>query len=258
MPRYIDTHVHFNDPAYEGRPELPVQRALDAGVYKMIMADIDSRERGPMLELARKYPGVLYTMAGLYPGSVDENWEEEVELAFADFETRRPVAIGEIGLDYHYSADTAQLQKLALEEQLRRASRLGLPVNIHLRDATEDFFSVLDRCRHLSLRGNLHAFSGSYETFLRMQDYGDWSIGVGGVVTFKNARLAEVVKKVPLEKIVLETDAPYLTPAPHRGERNESSYIPFIAAKIAELKDMSVAEVAAATTANALKLFGLD
>lgn len=257
MEKYIDTHVHFNDEAFEGKPELPIARAQEAGVYKMILPDVDSRERDSMLALCQAYPGVLYSMRGLYPGSVDAGWEKEVELAFGA-PGPAPVAVGEIGLDYHYSADTAEYQTAALEEQLRIAARLDLPVNIHLRDATEDFFRVLEKCRHLGLRGNMHAYSGSFETFGRLQKYGDWSIGVGGVVTFKKAGLAEVVKRVPLEKILLETDSPYLTPVPHRGERNESSYIPIIAARIAGLKGISVEEVAETTTENALKLFALN
>lgn len=257
MIRYIDTHVHFNDVAFEGRPGLPIARAQEAGVYKMILPDVDSRERDSMLDLCNAYPGVLYSMRGLYPGSVDTNWEEEVEKAFST-PGPKPVAVGEIGLDYHYAADTAELQTAALEAQLRIAARLELPVNIHLRDATEDFFRVLEKCRNLGLRGNMHAYSGSFETFERLQKYGDWSIGVGGVVTFKKAGLAEVVKKVPLGKILLETDSPYLTPVPHRGERNESSYIPIIAAKVAELKGINIEEVAETTTENALKLFALD
>ena len=133
----------------------------------------------------------------------------------------------------------------------------GLPVNIHLRDATGDFLDVLEAHKHLELGGSMHAFSGSYETFRRLQKLGDWYIGVGGVVTFKNASLAEAVRKIPLERIVLETDAPYLTPVPHRGKRNESSYIPLIAARIADLKGIRMEEVARTTTNNAKNLVGI-
>ena len=158
----------------------------------------------------------------------------------------------------HYSKDSAELQRRALKAQFELAAELDLPVNIHERDATEDFFRVLEECRHLGVRGNMHAFSGSYETFMRLQKYGDWSVGIGGVVTFKNAGVAESVKKIPLEKILLETDSPYLTPMPFRGKRNESSYIPLIARKVAELKDTDLGEVAAKTTENACKLFRIS
>jgi len=260
MPQFIDTHVHFYDEAFKTDAELAVARAIQAGVYKMIQADVDSRERKDLFALNDSVnsdlPGTMYPMIGLYPGSVDENWEKEIE-AMMQYKDRGIVAIGEIGLDYHYSADTADLQKIALREQFRIAAELDLPVNIHLRDATEDFFKVLDECRHLNLRGNLHAFSGSYETFDRIRRYGDWSVGIGGVITFKNSKLAEAVKKIPLESILLETDAPYLTPTPHRGERNESMYIPIIAAKIAEAKGIDLDEVAEVTTSNAITLFNL-
>lgn len=256
MAKYIDTHVHFYDEAFLSEEDAAIARSIEAGVGIMIQPDVDSKERDRMIEISQRYPGTLYTMLGLYPGSVDENWEKEVEMYMERMDIR-PVAIGEIGLDYHYSADSAELQKKALREQFRIAAELDLPVNIHLRDATDDFFKVLEDCRHMGLRGNLHAFSGSYETFCRIQRYGDWSVGIGGVLTFKKSKLAEVVRQIPLDRILLETDAPYLTPVPHRGERNESTYIPLIAAKIAELKQIDLEEVAQVTTENANRLFRL-
>lgn len=255
---WIDTHTHIADEAFLGEEEAVIDRARDAGVSVMLQADIDSGERGHMLELVDRHPGVLFPMAGLYPGSVNTDWQEEVEAVIRCTDTRNDiVAIGEIGLDYHYGKETAREQKEALRAQFEIAAARNLPVNIHLREATEDFFNVLEECRHLGLRGNMHAYSGSYETFLRLQKYGDWYIGIGGVVTFKNASLQQVAASVPLDHILLETDAPYLTPVPHRGTRNESSYIPLIGAHIAKLKGISIEEVAATTTANAKKLFKL-
>lgn len=253
---YIDTHTHITDEAFAGEEEAFIQRAQLAGVTKMLLADIDSGERDAMYALTDRHPGVLYPMLGLYPGSVREDWEREIE-ELDRWIGRKIVAIGEIGLDYHYGADFAREQREALRVQLELAARLHLPVNIHLREATEDFLQIVKECSHLGLRGNMHAYSGSYETFLQLQKYGDWRLGIGGVVTFKRASLAEVVRKVPLERLLLETDAPYLTPVPYRGTRNESSYIPLIAAKIAELKDTDLEEVAAVTTRNAQELFGL-
>ena len=257
MPTFIDTHVHFYDAAFAADADAAIARSRAAGVSKMIQPDVDSREREAMFALEDRYPGVLYSMAGLYPGSVDGGWEREIAMVEERLADRKVVAIGEIGLDYHWSAEFAAEQKRALKAQLELADRHSLPVNIHLRDATEDFFSVLDECRHLSLRGNMHAYAGSYETFLRLQRHGDWSLGIGGVVTFRNAKLAEVVRQTPVDRLVLETDAPYLTPVPHRGQRNESAYIPLVAAKIAELKNMSLDEVADITTRNAERLFGI-
>ena len=253
---YIDTHTHICDEAFAGDEEAVIGRALGNGVTKMIQADIDSSERSRMFDVVGNHPGVLYAMLGLYPGSVNDHWQEEID-DMLKWTERDYVAIGEIGLDYHYGAEWAKEQKEALRVQFELAAKLDMPVNIHLREATEDFIKIVEDCAHLGLRGNLHAFSGSYETFMRLQRYGDWSIGVGGVVTFKKAALAEVVRKVPLEKILLETDAPYLTPVPLRGTRNESANIPLIAAKIAEIKETDIEKVAAVTTANARKLFGI-
>ncbi|MBR6457048.1 MAG: TatD family hydrolase [Bacteroidales bacterium] len=253
---FIDTHCHFNDEVYEGERDAVIARAVQAGVTRMLQADIDSGERQSMLDLCAQHPGVLFPMLGLYPGSVKEDWQEELDKVFEEAKNpERFVAIGEIGLDYHFSTEFKEQQKEALKAQLELAARLDLPVNIHLRDATDDFFSVLDSCRGLGLRGNLHAFSGSAETAARIRKYGDWSVGIGGVLTFKKAGIAEAVKNIPIEMILLETDAPYLAPTPLRGTRNESSYIPLIAAKLAELKGLSVDQVVRATTHNALNLF---
>ena len=165
--------------------------------------------------------------------------------------------MGEIGLDYHFGTEFKEEQKEAFRTQLELASEWDLPVNIHLRDATEDFFAIIKDCRHLHLRGNLHAFGGSYETFMRLSGLGDWYVGIGGVVTFKKSRIGEDISRIPLDRILLETDAPYLAPVPHRGERNESSFIPLIAEFIAARKGISTEEAARATTANAKQLFAI-
>ncbi len=253
---YIDTHSHAYDEAFAGCEDEVVARGVAAGVTVQLQADIDSRERGRMFALVERHPGVLRPMLGLYPGSVDKDWRREID-ALEAWRDRDIVAVGEIGLDYHYGADFKAEQQEAFRVQLELAAAWDLPVNIHLREATEDFFRIIEDCRHLHLRGNLHAFGGSVETFERLRRYGDWYVGIGGVVTFKKASLAETVKHIPLERILLETDAPYLTPVPHRGERNESAYIPFIADFIARQKGVSPEEVAAVTTANAKKLFAL-
>jgi len=165
------------------------------------------------------------------------------------------VGVGEIGLDYHYGTEFRKEQMEVLRLQLEFASAHDLPVNIHLRDATEDFIKVLEDCRHLHLRGNLHAFSGSAETFERVARTGDWYVALGGVLTFRNASIARDAVRIPLERILLETDAPYLAPTPLRGSRNESANIPRIAEFLAGIKGISVGEVARATTRNAVRLF---
>ena len=250
----IDTHTHYYDDRYEGGGDAAVDRAVAAGVGKMIQADIDSRERESMWAIGERHKGVLFQMAGVYPGSIGPDWEQEID-AMLPWIDRGVVAIGEIGLDYHEGKEYAALQQEALRVQFELAAKLDLPVNIHLRDAWDDFFKVLEESRHLGLRGNLHCFSGSYELFERASRSGDFAVGIGGVVTFRNASLRETVKKIPLEKILLETDCPYLAPTPHRGECNESAWLPLIADEIALLKGLSRKEVEAVTTESAEKLF---
>ena len=254
--QFIDTHTHIYDEAFAGEEDEIILRAKEAGVTVMLQPDVDSRERDAMFTLVDRHPGELYAMLGLYPGSVDKGWRDEID-AMLRYRDRKVVALGEIGLDYHYGAEFAAEQREAFRVQLELAAQMDLPVNIHLREATEDFFRILDDCRGLRLRGSLHAFSGSFESFQRVQKYGEWYVGIGGVVTFKKASLAETVRRIPLERIILETDSPYLTPTPYRGRRNESAYIPLIAEKIAGLKGIDVSEVAEVTTASARRLFNI-
>ena len=172
-----------------------------------------------------------------------------------EYSSRSIVAIGEIGIDCYWSREFLEQQKEAFRRQLLMAHERNLPVIIHSREAISIIMDILKELRHLDLRGVFHAFSGSIETYREIQKLGDWSIGIGGVLTFKKASIAETVKDIPLERIVLETDSPYLTPVPFRGKRNESAYIPHIAARLAELKGIDISEVAAQTTHNAKSLF---
>lgn len=253
---FIDTHTHNSDEAFQGCEDEVIARGLAAGVVKMLQPDIDSTERAAMFALVERHPGVLHPMLGLYPGSVDRDWKKEIDLMLP-YRDKGIVAVGEIGLDYHFSTEFKEEQKEALRVQLELASQWDLPVNIHLRDATGDFVDIIEDCAHLHLRGNLHAFSGSAEVFQRLQKSGDWYVGIGGVLTFKKASIAKDILQIPLERIVLETDAPYLAPTPHRGERNESSMIPVIADFLAGLKGKSLEEIAETTTHNARTLFNL-
>lgn len=257
---FIDTHTHFYDEWLLPDAEAAVQRALEAGVGKMIQADIDSHERPAMWEIGDRHPGVIFEMLGLYPGSVTaDSWRDELDRVFALAKEKADtvVAIGEIGLDYHEGKEYAAQQKEVLRAQLELAAQMDLPVNIHLRDAWEDFFAVLKDYTHLHLRGDLHCFTSSYEVYEQANRYGDFSVGIGGVVTFKNAGIAKVLERIPMEKILLETDAPYLAPVPHRGQRNESALLPLVAAKVADIKGLDIGEVETITTRNAEKLFGI-
>lgn len=255
MIQYTDTHTHLYEEAFEGETDEAIRRAAGAGVARLVFPDIDSKTRAEMFEAAGRHPGTVFPCLGLHPTSVGEDWKSEYGMMEEWIGKERIYAIGEIGIDCHWSREFLQEQKEVFEMQLRLAHEKDLPVIIHSREATEQIFEVLEKCRHLSLRGVFHAYSGSIETFSRLQKYGDWYVGIGGVVTYRNASIAETVKSIPLDRILLETDSPYLTPVPKRGTRNESSYIPYIAAKIAEQKGSTTEEVAAVTTSNAQALF---
>ena len=252
--RFIDTHSHLYDEAYAGQEDSAVERAVEAGVSKIILPDIDSCTRESMLTLADRHSGILHPCLGLHPTSVGADWKEELE-KLQDHRSRQIFAIGEIGMDCYWSKEFISEQQEVLKYQLKLAHDLSLPVIIHSRESTELILNIIKECRRLDLHGVFHAFSGSYETFREIQKLGDWYIGIGGVLTFKKASIAESVKEIPLERIILETDAPYLTPVPYRGERNASSYIPHIASKLADIKGTSLEEIAVQTTLNAEKLF---
>lgn len=254
---YIDTHSHLYDEAFAGEEDLAIERAVEAGVTKMILPDIDSATRESMFDLAQRHPGHLFPCLGLHPTSIGNNWKEELDAVMTQVENRKIWAIGEIGIDCYWSKEFLKEQQEAFRMQLELASKLSLPVIIHSRESTEIIINILKECRHLDLRGVMHAYSGSAETYRELQKIGDWYIGIGGVLTYKKASIAETVKDIPIERIVLETDSPYLTPVPHRGKRNESAYIPHIAEFLADRKGVSIEEIASATTRNAEKLFGI-
>jgi TatD DNase family protein len=258
MTQFIDTHVHLYDPDFDADICNVVSRAKESGVVKVILPAIDKSHYKVMVERCALLDGYAYAAIGLHPTSVKENWREELQYVVERCKEERFIAIGEIGLDGYWSKEHFHYQRVVFEEQLRLSSERSLPVIIHSRDATEEIFNVLDRCSDVNLKGVFHAFSGSFETYERVQKYGDFMIGVGGVVTFKNSSLAEVVRRVPLDRVVLETDGPWLTPSPHRGKRNEPSFIRIIAEKIAQIKKCTVEEVAAVTTENAIRIFDLQ
>lgn len=253
---FIDTHTHLYDEAFTGEEDAAVLRAVSSGVNRMIFPDIDSSTRELMFDIADRHAGTVFPCLGLHPTSIDADWENEME-KIHDFSGRKIWAIGEIGLDCYWSTDFLKEQQIAMKMQLELADRLSLPVIIHSRESTGLILDILKECRHLSLRGIFHAYSGSVETFREIQRLGDWYIGIGGVLTYKKASIAEHVKDIPLDRIVLETDSPYLTPVPFRGKRNESAYIPHIAERLAGIKGVGIEEVASRTTENALKIFGI-
>jgi TatD DNase family protein len=253
---FIDTHSHLYDEAFFGEEDLAMQRAVEAGVTRLIFPDIDSKSRDAMFSLADRYKDNIFPCLGLHPTSIDASWENEM----AEMERhldRRIWAIGEIGIDCYWSKEFLEQQKEAFRIQLEIAAKKDLPVIIHSRESTEIIINILKENKHLGSRGVFHAYSGSLETYRELQKLGDWYIGAGGVLTYRKASIAITVKDIPLERIILETDSPYLTPAPFRGKRNESSYIPYIAQKLAEITGKDLSEIAHTTTENAKKLFNL-
>lgn len=256
---YIDTHCHLYDEAFATDRDETVQRALDAGVTTMLLPDIDSASTPQLEALLRQYPQHFRPMAGLHPTSVKEDFEQElakVHDRLFNGSTFNFVAVGEIGMDLYWDRTYEAQQREALKTQMLWAEKLDLPVCLHIRKAQNEVFGLLRDLGRGTYRGVMHCFGGSVQEAQRAVEMG-FHLGIGGVVTFKNATMADVVKAVPLERLLLETDAPYLSPVPHRGHRNESSYIPLIAQRIADLRGITVAEVAEATTANARRLFRL-
>lgn len=254
----VDTHCHLYDEAFDADRDEAVTRALDAGVGMMVLPGIDSKSHAAQEALAMRFPNCFRQMMGLHPTSVDEGFEEElrmVEERLFDPDAHY-VGVGEIGLDLYWDRTFYEQQREVLRRQMRWARQLDLPVCLHVRKAYNELFGLLRDLNFGTHRGVMHCFGGSVQEARRAVEMGFY-LGIGGVVTFKNATMAEVVDAVPLERIVLETDAPYLAPVPYRGKRNESAYIPVIAEKIAAIKGVSLSQVDEVTTASANRLFGL-
>lgn len=249
----IDTHCHLYDAAFDDDREAVLQRAVAAGVELMLQPAIDSSSNEAQYALGGPH---IRHMAGLHPTSVGDNYRDElqqVERLLASG-TMQFVAVGEIGLDYYWDTTYKDQQREALRCQLLMARRCCLPVSLHVRDAYDDLFDLLDAMGYDEWRGVLHCFSGTPRHASMALERG-FSLGIGGVVTFKKSALPQIVEQVPIERIVLETDAPYLAPMPYRGKRNESAYLPLIAQRVAEIKGLSLADVDRVTTQNALSLF---
>ena len=253
----IDTHCHLYDEAFRDDFAAVLARAREAGLEAWVMPGIDRSCHDALLAVADALPDFAFPCIGLHPTSVGENWQEELDFVKTHLADRPWRAVGEIGLDEYWSKDFVKEQVRVLEEQVVLAAEADLPVIIHLREATDDFFRVLEDLRGVTFRGVLHAYTGSYETYRRMLSLGDFRFGIGGVVTYKNAGIAAAVEKMSLQDILLETDCPWLTPVPFRGKRNEPAHVRLVAEKIAQIKQVPLEEVAAATTSNARAFFKL-
>lgn len=256
---FIDTHTHLYSEEFDEDRDESIKRAHAHGILSFILPGIDSDSIEPMERLHQQYPDVTFMMAGLHPSYVKpDTYKEELAIVAKQLEDNLAsyVAVGEIGIDLHWDKTTLEIQKEAFRTQIQWAKKYDLPIVIHCRKGFDEIFEILDQEAGEDLRGVFHCFGGTLDQAERALRLG-MKLGIGGVVTFKNAKLAKVVQQLPLDALVLETDAPYLAPMPYRGKRNESSYIPHIAEKIAELHECSVRKVADVTTQVAKELFKL-
>jgi len=252
----IDTHTHIYLPEFDNDRDEVIERALGNGVSRLLMPNIDLDSVERMHQTATRYPNVCQMMIGLHPTSVGDDYEyqlDALERLSAKYDYK---AIGEIGIDLYWDKSHLPEQVVAFRKQLALAINLNLPVVIHSRDSFPQVFEALEEFRGQELKGVLHAFTGTSEDARRAVEIG-FMIGIGGIVTFKNSGLAGIVREVGLDKIILETDSPYLAPVPYRGKRNESSYLCLINNKIAEIFGLTPEETASATYENSVKLFGL-
>lgn len=253
---FVDTHTHlYDDRLNPQKQDEMIRRALDAGIQKLYMPNCDQHTIPGMMRIANSFPGQCLPMIGLHPTYVKADYEAELAIVREWLEKESFAAIGEIGLDYYWDKTFVAEQKESFSRQIDWALEFKLPVVIHSRESMQDCIDIVCSKQNGNLKGIFHCFSGNMEEARAITDLG-FLLGIGGVVTYKsNKMLQEVVQQIPMEALVLETDAPYLSPVPFRGKRNESSYLTFIAEKVAEIRNVSIEEVGLATTANAGKLF---
>ncbi|MDI7743876.1 TatD family hydrolase [Lysinibacillus fusiformis] len=254
---FIDTHVHLNAEQYDEDLQQVIERAIEAKVEKMVVVGFDRKTIERAMKLANEYE-FIYAVIGWHPVDAIDCTPEDLEWIEQLAAHPKVVGIGETGLDYYWDKSPKEIQQELFRKQIHLAQKLKLPIIIHNREATGDVVKILREENAASVGGVMHCFSGSVETARECIDM-NFMISLGGPVTFKNARLPkEVAKEIPLEHLMIETDAPYLAPHPYRGKRNEPSYVPLVAEEIARQKELSIDEVANATTSNAIKFFNLD
>ncbi len=255
----IDTHSHlFVEEFSEDLPSV-IQRAKNAGVKRVFMPNIDDESLVDMLRVCAQYPGYCYPMLGHHPTSVDAYSKEKVLHMKKHLVPGHPfIAIGEVGLDLYWDKTYLREQQEILDEQIQWALEWSLPLVIHCREAFTELFDVLKPYRNTGLKGVFHSFTGTQSEAQEALEYDNFMLGINGVVTFKKSALPEVLKQVPLGRLVLETDSPYLAPTPFRGRRNESAYVGMVADKLADIYEVSKSEVCSITTVNALKVFEIS
>ena len=254
----LDTHTHLYLPEFdEDRAEM-LERASQAGIQKMILPNIDRESIPQIQKMRREFPEYCVAAMGVHPTSIKEDFEEELQACYKELKTGQYMAVGEMGIDLYWDKNFYEQQKIAFKKQVDWALELNLPLIIHSRDSFDEIFELMNEVWNPNLRGVFHCFSGHKAQAEKIINDYQFKLGIGGVLTFKNSTLREEIKDIDLAHLILETDAPFLAPVPYRGKRNESAYVALVAQKLAELKGVSVEEVAEITTKNAMDLFNFE
>lgn len=251
---FIDTHTHLYSEEFNPDRTHIINEAINLGISKFYLPNVDSESIEGMLKLETEFPNHCFAMMGLHPCSVKENYKQEMDIVKKWLDTRRFLAIGEIGMDLYWDKTFVKEQELVFKQQIEWALEYNYSIVIHCRNAFDEIYAILKSYTKLP-KGIFHCFSGDVEQAQKIINLSNFKLGIGGVVTFKNSGLDKVVEHIDLEYLVLETDAPYLAPMPYRGKRNDSTYMPLIAQKIADIKNISLQEVANQTTLNANFIF---
>lgn len=253
---FTDTHTHLYSSQFQDDRNEMMQRAIEAGVTRLFVPSIDSSYTQKMYDLERQFSENVYLMMGLHPCYVKENYLEELAHVETELAKRKFYAVGEIGMDLFWDKSFLKEQQHAFQHQIQLAKKYQLGINIHCRDAFEETFEVLENEKATDLFGIFHCFTGDLEQAERAISLG-LKLGIGGVATFKNGKIDQFLNEIDLQHIVLETDSPYLAPLPHRGKRNESSYITLVAQKLSEIYNLPIEEIAKITTENSKAIFGI-
>ncbi len=254
--QFIDTHAHLYLEHFDNDCHNVIQRALQQGITKILLPNIDTGSIKPMNQLVSEYPQTCFPMMGLHPTSVKANFQDELDVILNEINSGRYIAIGETGIDLYWDKSFIKEQCIVFEQEIKLAAELDKPLVIHARQSFDVIFDILEKHRDKKTKGVFHAFSGNIEQALHAIRLG-FMLGIGGMLTYKNSGLDKVIQQVGLDHIILETDAPFLPPVPHRGERNEPAFLIHVAEKISALKAVDIEEVARITTENAQKLFYL-
>jgi len=255
---FIDTHTHLYVDAFDEDRDDVIKECLSNSIAKLLLPNIDVDSISSLLALSKAYPKICYPMMGLHPCSVDSNYEKALETIKNTLDQGNFISVGEIGIDLYWDKSTLHFQEESFAIQIAWAKEKKLPIVIHARESYDEIFKIIDKLNDDNLSGIFHCFTGNHKQAEQIINYGNFKLGIGGVATFKNGGLDNTLKGISMKHIVLETDAPYLSPVPFRGKRNKSPYLIYIAEKLAEIYGCKINEIANQTTKNALEIFKLD